>query len=120
MDVTKRLQFDLVMTYGIGLGDIDMSEDYPKSSDSYQSLNFTVHYDLFTKSKNNQSTIADNYYADVNFVEFESNDEDGDLVPDFDDFCPNTPKGVKVDEDGCPLDDDNDGIPNYLDQQKNP
>ena len=119
MDVTKRLQFDLVMTYGIGLGDIDMSEDYPKSSDSYQSLNFTVHYDLFTKSKNNQSTIADNYYADVNFVEFESNDEDGDLVPDFDDFCPNTPKGVKVDEDGCPLDDDNDGIPNYLDQQKN-
>jgi hypothetical protein len=119
MDVTKRLQFDLVMTYGIGLGDIDMSEDYPNNSDSYQSLNFTVHYDLFTKSKNNQSTIADNYYADVNFVEFESNDEDGDLVPDFDDFCPNTPKGIKVDEDGCPLDDDNDGIPNYLDQQKN-
>lgn len=119
MDVTKRLQFDLAMTFGMGLGDIDMSEIYPKNTDPYQSLNFTVHYDLFTKSKNNKSKISDDYYADVNFNEFESNDEDGDLIPDFDDFCPNTPQGVKVDEDGCPLDDDRDGIPNYLDQQKN-
>ena len=119
VDITKRLQFDLAMSYAFGLGDIDMSTNNQNSSDSYQSLNFTVHYDLFTKSKNNNSTISDDYYSEVNFNALESNDEDNDLVPDFEDFCPNTPKGVKVDKDGCPLDDDGDGIPNYLDQQKN-
>ena len=120
MDVTKRLQFDLVMTYGIGLGDIDMSEDYPNSSDSYQSLNFTVHYDLFTASKNKSSDYIDeSYYADVNFEQLESVDEDSDGVADMDDYCPRTPNGVKVDQNGCPMDDDNDGIYNYLDQEKN-
>lgn len=37
-------------------------------------------------------------------------DSDGDGVADKDDKCPNTPKGVKVDAKGCPLDQDNDGV----------
>ena len=43
-------------------------------------------------------------------------DSDGDGVPDYKDECPNTPKGVKVDERGCPLDTDGDGVPDYLDE----
>lgn len=43
-------------------------------------------------------------------------DSDGDGVPDDKDKCPNTPKGVKVDEYGCPLDSDGDGVPDYLDE----
>jgi OOP family OmpA-OmpF porin len=43
-------------------------------------------------------------------------DEDGDGVPDSRDKCPGTPKGVKVDDDGCPLDSDGDGVPDYLDR----
>lgn len=43
-------------------------------------------------------------------------DSDGDGVPDYLDKCPNTPKGVKVDKDGCPLDSDGDGVPDYLDK----
>jgi len=43
-------------------------------------------------------------------------DSDGDGVPDTRDKCPNTPKGVKVDADGCPLDTDGDGVPDYLDK----
>jgi OOP family OmpA-OmpF porin len=43
-------------------------------------------------------------------------DSDGDGVPDSKDKCPNTPKGVKVDEVGCPLDSDGDGVPDYLDR----
>ncbi len=35
------------------------------------------------------------------------------------DDCPSTERGVKVNEKGCPLDDDNDGIPNYLDKEMN-
>lgn len=30
--------------------------------------------------------------------------------------CPGTPDNVPVDQDGCPLDSDNDGIPDFLDQ----
>lgn len=43
-------------------------------------------------------------------------DSDGDKVPDSKDKCPNTPPGVSVDENGCPLDSDHDGVPDYLDK----
>jgi len=43
-------------------------------------------------------------------------DSDGDGVPDHLDKCPNTPRGVKVDADGCPVDTDGDGVPDYLDK----
>ncbi len=43
-------------------------------------------------------------------------DSDGDGVPDSRDKCPNTPKGVGVDANGCPVDSDGDGVPDYLDQ----
>lgn len=42
-------------------------------------------------------------------------DSDGDGVADKDDNCANTPKGVKVDAKGCPLDSDGDGVADYLD-----
>ena len=43
-------------------------------------------------------------------------DSDGDGVPDTLDKCPNTPMGVEVDANGCPLDADGDGVPDYLDK----
>ena len=43
-------------------------------------------------------------------------DSDKDGVPDNFDKCPNTPFGVSVDKDGCPLDSDHDGVPDYLDK----
>ena len=43
-------------------------------------------------------------------------DSDGDGVVDELDRCPNTPRGVKVDGQGCPLDSDGDGVPDRLDQ----
>ncbi|WP_291317849.1 OmpA family protein [Desulfuromonas sp.] len=43
-------------------------------------------------------------------------DTDGDGVLDPLDKCPDTPSGVKVDKDGCPLDTDGDGVPDYLDK----
>lgn len=42
-------------------------------------------------------------------------DSDFDGVPDKDDLCPNTPRGVIVDETGCPVDSDGDGVPDGLD-----
>lgn len=43
-------------------------------------------------------------------------DADGDGVADKDDKCPDTPKGVKVDAKGCPVDTDGDGVADYLDK----
>ena len=46
-------------------------------------------------------------------------DSDGDGVPDGLDACPSTPEGAMVDERGCPLDSDNDGVYDGLDQCPN-
>jgi outer membrane protein OmpA-like peptidoglycan-associated protein len=43
-------------------------------------------------------------------------DKDGDGVPDYLDLCPDTPYEVEVDKYGCPVDEDLDGVPDYLDQ----
>jgi OmpA-OmpF porin, OOP family len=43
-------------------------------------------------------------------------DSDKDGVIDPNDKCPNTPAGVAVDKDGCPLDSDKDGVPDYRDK----
>ncbi|OWP63933.1 hypothetical protein CDA63_06890 [Hymenobacter amundsenii] len=43
-------------------------------------------------------------------------DTDADGVSDRKDKCPDTPSGVAVDENGCPLDGDKDGVPDYQDQ----
>ncbi len=42
-------------------------------------------------------------------------DADGDGVSDQNDKCNDTPKGVKVDDKGCPLDTDQDGVVDYQD-----
>ena len=43
-------------------------------------------------------------------------DSDGDGVIDAKDKCPDTPRGVKVDAQGCPLDSDGDGVYDYKDK----
>ncbi len=48
-------------------------------------------------------------------------DADGDGVPDYRDKCPNTPKGAKVDENGCEIqsangDSDGDGVADSQDK----
>ncbi|GAA4438971.1 hypothetical protein GCM10023188_34800 [Pontibacter saemangeumensis] len=44
-----------------------------------------------------------------------SNDLDGDGVVEKDDICPDTPRDVKVDNKGCPKDEDVDGVPDFQD-----
>ncbi len=43
-------------------------------------------------------------------------DSDGDGVSNDKDKCPDTPKGVKVDTNGCPLDSDKDGVADFQDK----
>ena len=116
LDISNKMRFDAALKYTINSADIDHSD--LSQSDNYMVLNFAVHYDLFTREKS--TNIYDQkYYADVNYDKLDIADADGDLVADIDDYCPKTPAGIKVDENGCALDDDGDGIANYLDKEKN-
>ena len=73
-------------------------------------------YDFNIKSKKKPKVDiidedSEKYYRE------DDEDTDGDLIVDHMDKCPNTPQGVEVDEFGCPLDDDIDGVANSFDDE---
>jgi hypothetical protein len=54
---------------------------------------------------------------DVDFSHIDKLDVDGDGIPDDVDRCLSTPKGVPVDNHGCPLDGDKDGVADHMDRE---
>jgi len=70
--------------------------------------------DLFSQA--DELTAVDNF-KNLKFTITDREDEDGDGIDDFNDECPKTPKGVKINFKGCPEDVDNDGVPDYIDKQ---
>ena len=119
LNVSERIEFDMGVRYHYSLTDLldDIEEG---SSDKFLVTTFTIHYDLFTPEPRQPNPYDDDsFYADINFNALDTEDSDGDLVVDINDYCPETPVGVTVDPNGCPLDDDKDGIPNYVDQETN-
>jgi cell division protein FtsN len=119
LDVSERIGLDMGLRYHYTLTDmIDGVEE--GASDNFLVTTFTVHYDLFTPKPRKERPYSDQrFYAEVNFKALDVEDSDGDLIADIDDYCPETPEGVKVDANGCPIDDDKDGIPNYIDEEAN-
>jgi hypothetical protein len=83
-------------------------------NDKFLYSSVSVHWQF---GKKQEDQASGEIYKDVKFDD--SVDSDGDGVRDLDDRCPGTPKGVKVDEKGCPLDSDGDGVPDYLDKEPN-
>ncbi|MGI4867548.1 MAG: OmpA family protein [Janthinobacterium lividum] len=71
---------------------------------------------------NNATTFWDkkdrymNFSAGLRANLGKAKDTDGDGVSDKKDKCPDTPTGVKVDVNGCPVDTDGDGVADYLDK----
>jgi outer membrane protein OmpA-like peptidoglycan-associated protein len=63
-------------------------------------------------------TTRDNFWKATLGMEFDfgkAKDSDMDGVSDKKDKCPNTPAGVAVDANGCPIDTDGDGVADYID-----
>ncbi len=76
---------------------------------------FALDFDLFSEPK---TVIVEKMFAELEFDEVMFDDEDGDFILDAVDECPGTPYGIATDTLGCPLDEDLDGIPDYLDKEK--
>ena len=88
-----------------------------KGSDNFLFTSFGVNFNLENPNKREKAptleTIPDSLFADL-----DTKDTDEDGVPDFQDECAGTPKGVLISKTGCPLDDDNDGIENFRDEEE--
>ncbi len=85
-----------------------------KGNDMFMFTNATVHIDMFSDPS---TKTVDLLYADIELDPIFFDDEDGDMVLDIVDRCPETPYGVVTDTLGCPLDGDADGVPDYLDKE---
>jgi hypothetical protein len=75
-----------------------------------------IAYNLHHRKKNpgGYNNLNDDYSPGLDL-----DDEDADGVVDLGDKCPTTPEGVKVDAFGCPVDNDSDGVADYLDDEIN-
>ena len=117
LKMSDRMSMDASVNFVLSQVDIDKTTE--EQNDNYAVFNLSVSYDLFTPKPSELDYLKEKYYSDVNYDKLDMSDQDGDLVLDINDYCPETPTGVKVDENGCPIDTDNDGIADYLDKEKN-
>jgi hypothetical protein len=87
-----------------------------KGNDIFSNAYVSLHVDLF-----NMPFIMNlpKFFIEAEYDEIMQEDEDGDNVLDFFDQCPFTQFGAEVDGNGCPLDGDQDGVPDYRDQELN-
>jgi len=79
---------------------------------------FSIGWDPFSESKTKvEELMAVDISGDFDYTAIADKDRDG--VLDLADDCPDNPRGVAIDTTtGCPLDTDNDGIPDYKDKEK--
>jgi len=117
LKMSERMSLDASVNFVLSQVDIDKTTE--ELNDNYAFFNMSISYDLFTPKPSELDYLKEKYYSDVNFDKMDLSDRDGDLVLDINDYCPGTPTGVKVDETGCPIDSDNDGIADYMDKEKN-
>jgi hypothetical protein len=111
LKLTSRFDANLGFSYHFAFTDYI---DYVKSgsNDKYLFTYASCTWHIFTLPKAEKEK-----YSNIDFTVIDNSDSDGDGIPDVDDKCPATPKGVKVDGKGCPIDSDVDGVPDYLDKE---
>ena len=83
------------------------------NNDYYLSFGFTMNYVIHKLHFEKKEKI------DVDIESFNRSDEDNDGIIDIVDECPHTPKSIKVNLMGCPIDTDKDGVPDHIDKEPN-
>lgn len=125
MKITDRFDFKMGVQYYFSTTDyIDGitknslgTRTGTKQKDNFVYTSFAIQYDLVFKKKEKFDTLSKDYFDGVDWLAIDKDDYDGDGVRDWDDKCHGTPKGYKVDQFGCPFDDDKDGVPNEGDDE---
>ena len=87
---------------------------FSKQNDSYLYSYASLQINIGGISK---QVFVNKSYKNIDFKPIQKDDADADGIADFNDKCPNTPVGVEVDNNGCPVDVDKDGVPDYLDKE---
>ncbi len=107
----KRPGTDLFIPFGAGLK-ISLTDRLGMIVQ--ETFAYTDHDNRDKEEKdNNDAFLMHSLGLTWNFAT--AKDEDKDGVSDKKDKCPQTPAGVAVDAEGCPLDRDGDGIADYTD-----
>lgn len=115
MKIGNNAEANLGATYYMGFTD-DIDAFKTGGNDAYMYSYFSLTYNFTGKSREERE--REKKSSNVDFAKLDKQDMDGDQVIDKEDLCPGTPKGVKVDSRGCPNDEDGDGVPDYLDKEK--
>lgn len=111
LKLVDNLYVNLNATYYMTM--TDWIDDFKEGkNDSYIYASFALQYN-FGKPYDDSNPV----YETVDFSSLDKLDSDGDNVKDGDDMCPGTPPKVKVTPDGCPEDNDQDGVADYLDKE---
>lgn len=120
--ISNRILFRVGVSYHITFTDLIDHVSSENTSgkigapgnDNFLYTSASLHFDLFSSKK----TLAINrMFADIDLDLTLIGDEDGDSYMDGWDNCPGTPFGVLTDTLGCPLDNDYDQVPNYVDDE---
>lgn len=84
----------------------------------FNQLSLVVNTMAFSKSRKGELPAYRFIFDPSQLQAVEEEDTDGDGIADMADACANTPTGITVDAQGCPIDTDGDGIPDYRDKEK--
>ena len=86
------------------------------SNDKFLYASIALNYDLSITPKEKPQPIQ---FLDENgdLITMDLSDWDKDGVGDLEDKCPGTPEGATVDSNGCPVDSDGDGFPDFRDDE---
>ena len=102
-DTAGRNEGGLNIPVGAGVN-IPLSNRISLNLQSTYNFNNVDDYDgLSNVRRNNDKYLYTTVGATYNFGKSAMEDSDKDGVPDEKDKCPGTPKGAKVDKDGCPV-----------------
>lgn len=111
LKLNSRADINLGFTYQFASSDY---LDGLKSggNDKYLFTSAALTWHIFTLPKQEKEK-----HSNIDFATIDKTDGDKDGIPDENDLCAGTPKGVKTDSKGCPLDADADGVPDYMDKE---
>jgi len=96
---------------------INNSSKFPigNGKDNLLFTHIALAYDFNAKKEKPIDPLMDE--ISMNLLLQDTIDSDGDSIVDHIDFCANTPPNTPVDQFGCPLDDDIDGVMNSKDKE---